>query len=188
MGRSPMCQHLARAIRLAHFCGRNRFSARDGLARAAELQARRGISRRELLSRPGKLALTGVAGAVVGPVGRAFAASKPGGSANIGIVGAGLAGLSCAYELKKRGIAATQFEATADRVGGRCFSLGGLFPGQVAERGGEFIDTAHKTLLGSAPAFNLQLEDVSKSPPGEVFYLFNGQLYSGYFTSTTENP
>jgi monoamine oxidase len=87
-----------------------------------------------------------------------------------------LAGLACAYELKRRGIRATLFDA-ATRVGGRCWSLRGFFPGQVAERGGEFIDTPHKTLLGYVKAFGLTVEDVDKQP-GEVFYYFGGQRYA----------
>lgn len=42
-----------------------------------------------------------------------------------------------------------------NRVGGRCFSLDGFFPVQVAERGGEFIDNLHKTMLGYAQRFKL---------------------------------
>ena len=68
---------------------------------------------------------------------------------------------------------ATVYEA-GTRVGGRCISLRNLFPGQVAERGGEFIDTPHKTMLGYARRFGLALEDVSKEP-GDVFYHFGGQ-------------
>ena len=47
-------------------------------------------------------------------------------------------------------------------------------PGQVAERGGEFIDTPHKTMLRYAKRFGLALEDVSKKP-GETTYFFDGQ-------------
>ena len=50
----------------------------------------------------------------------------------------------------------------ANRTGGRCFSLRGFFPGQVAERGGEFIDNLHKTMLGYASRFDLALEDVNE--------------------------
>src|SRR3990172_5568739 len=32
-------------------------------------------------------------------------------------------------------------------------------------------------MLGYAQEFNLQLEDVEKEPPGEVFYFFNGQRF-----------
>lgn len=95
--------------------------------------------------------------------------SNPG---HVAIVGAGLAGLSCADELKRYGIQATLYDA-ANRVGGRCFSLSQVFPGQVAERGGEYIDTAHKTMLGWAREFGLALEDVNKEP-GEVTYFLDG--------------
>jgi hypothetical protein len=50
------------------------------------------------------------------------------------------------------------------------------FPGQVVERGGEFIDNLHKTLLGYAQELDLPLEDVEKQP-GEVTYYFNGRHY-----------
>jgi monoamine oxidase len=46
----------------------------------------------------------------------------------------------------------------------------------VVERGGEFIDTGHKTMLGYAQEFNLPKEDVLKVP-GEVFYHFGGRRY-----------
>jgi monoamine oxidase len=92
---------------------------------------------------------------------------------DIGIVGAGLAGLSCAYELKKAGVRAAVYEAS-ERPGGRCFSLNGFYPGQVAERGGELIDNLHKTMLGYAKEFRLTIEDVGKMP-GEVFYYFDGR-------------
>lgn len=93
----------------------------------------------------------------------------------VAIVGAGLAGLACADVLKQKGIRASVFDAN-DRVGGRCFSLRGFFPGQVAERGGEFIDTGHTTMRGYANRFGLELEDVTKVP-GETFYFVDGNLY-----------
>ena len=102
--------------------------------------------------------------------------------ADIGIVGAGLAGLSCAYQLKKVGANATLHEANT-RHGGRVWSMGGafagpvMFPGQVIERGGELIDTPHKTMIGYANEFGLTLEDVAK-PVRDTFYYFGGQRYS----------
>jgi monoamine oxidase len=105
-----------------------------------------------------------------------LAASPSGPDVRIAIVGAGLAGLTCGDELNKNGIKADVYDAN-NRVGGRCFSLAGFFPGQVAERGGEFIDNLHKTLLGYAKEFKLELEDANKEPPGEVFYFFNGQHF-----------
>jgi monoamine oxidase len=96
-----------------------------------------------------------------------FAAAQ-GASPSVGIVGAGLAGLACADALASRGIAATVYEA-ANRVGGRCYSLRGFFPGQVAELGGELIDNPHKTMLGYARRFGLAVEDVVKKS-GDVTF------------------
>jgi len=94
----------------------------------------------------------------------------------VAVVGAGLAGLACADDLAARGITATVFEGSG-RVSGRCSSLSGLFPGQVAERGGEFIDTTHSAMRGYANALDLPLEDVSKVR-GEVFYFVNGHRHA----------
>jgi monoamine oxidase len=93
-------------------------------------------------------------------------------SLDVGIVGAGLAGLSCGHELKKSGVNAALYEASS-RPGGRCYSLRSVFPGQVAERGGELIDNLHKAMIAYAREFGLTLEDVGKQP-GEVFYHFDG--------------
>jgi monoamine oxidase len=146
---------------------------------AAALEAcavARRASRREFLANMGKLAVVGGIGSVTWPLRHALAAPPLGPDVRVAIVGAGLAGLACGDELNNNGIHATLYDAS-NRVGGRCFSLGGIFPGQVAERGGEFIDNLHKTLLGYAKRFNLALEDVEKEPPGEVFYFFNKQLF-----------
>jgi monoamine oxidase len=135
-------------------------------------------SRRSFLKGIGGIA---AAGAVASGAGRALAAPPKGSSASVAIVGGGLAGLVCADTLKASGIAATVFEAS-DRAGGRCFSLGGsftgpvTFPGQVVERGGEFIDNLHKTMIGYAKQFGLALEDVEKLP-GEIYYHFYGQRW-----------
>jgi monoamine oxidase len=100
----------------------------------------------------------------------------------VAIIGAGLAGLACADELRRHGVLATVYEAS-DRSGGRCFSLGGAFagpvdfPGQVVERGGEFIDTSHKTMIGYAQRLGLDLEDVTKGHE-DVFYYFFGRHHS----------
>ncbi|MBW4638830.1 MAG: FAD-dependent oxidoreductase [Gloeocapsa sp. UFS-A4-WI-NPMV-4B04] len=179
MSRSPLFGNLARAMRIALHCEKHNISTNQGLEQLAALESRVAswrANRREFM------ALTAVSafGAVAGQMGRSYAVQPS--DAKIGIVGAGLAGLSCGYELKKNGILATLHEAS-NRVGGRCFSLGGSFggpvnfPNQVVERGGEFIDTLHKTMLGYAREFGLTLEDVEKQP-GEIFYYFDGQRYS----------
>jgi monoamine oxidase len=179
MSRSPSFRNLARAIRIACYCEENNISTSEGLQQAAALEAgaaARRINRREFLANMSKLAVVGGIGSVAWPLRHTLAAQQLGPGVRVAIVGAGLAGLACGDELKNNGIHATLYDAS-NRVGGRCFSLGGFFPGQVAERGGEFIDNLHKTLLGYAKQFNLALEDVEKEPPGEVFYFFNGQHF-----------
>ena len=91
-----------------------------------------------------------VRASVLSPAQPLFASRQQNPSIDIGIVGAGIAGLACADALAASGVPATVYEA-GDRVGGRCWSLRNLFPGQVAERGGEFIDNLHKTMLRYAP-------------------------------------
>jgi monoamine oxidase len=131
------------------------------------------ISRRRFLFGAGAATATLALGTIVGFPIRVAAAKPLPSSLSVGIVGAGLAGLACADTLKGRGIRASIYEAAA-RSGGRCWSLRGVFPGQVAERGGELIDTLHRTILGYAKRFNLRLEDVNKAR-GEVVYYFSGQ-------------
>ena len=172
MSRSLSFRNLARVIRIARYCEESKISTSEGLQRAAAQRA----NRREFLANVGKLAVVGGIGSVAWPLRHALAARPPGSDVRVAIVGAGLAGLACGDELNNKSIRATLYDASS-RVGGRCFSLRGFFPGQVAERGGEFIDNLHKTLLGYAKQFNLALEDVEKVPPGEVFYFFNGQHF-----------
>ena len=145
------------------------------IAAAQVEDAGRRSSRREFLARTGKLAMMGAVGEWLVPVERLCAAPAKSSDVTVAIVGAGLAGLVCADELKRNGIQAAIYDGS-DRVGGRCFSLRGFFAGQVAERGGEFIDNLHKTMLGYAKQFKLKLEDVEKEP-GEVFYFFNGEHF-----------
>ena len=176
MARSAAFQSLARTIRFARFCNEQSLPTNEGIQRVAALEAASvegGTSRREFLANVGAF---GAVGALAGPLGRAHAAPRPP-SGDVAIVGAGLAGLACADELKRRGVRATIYEAS-DRSGGRCFSLGGAFPGpvdfpgQVVERGGEFIDTAHKTMIGYAQRFGLALEDVTKGHDDTFYYFF----------------
>ena len=75
------------------------------------------------------------------------------------IIGAGLAGLSCADLLHRHGLRSHIYEARPERVGGRCWSSRGWTAGQVAEHGGEFIDTRHTAMRELAHRFGLELED-----------------------------
>jgi monoamine oxidase len=174
VSRSLLFAEVARALRIARFCNDHHLPTAEGLdlVRQSEVQesaSRR--TRREWLKTVAHTGATVAGAAVAAPVRRLFAA--PGSPPDVGIVGAGLAGLACADALAGNGIVATVYDAAA-RTGGRCWSLPGFFPGQVAERGGEFIDNPHKTMLRYARRFNLPLEDVEKQP-GEVFYYFQGQ-------------
>ena len=163
MARTPAFRRLLQSLDLAA----SSLDQGRGTAETCEAAAQLSRGRRRML---GGLCAGALTAAL--PASRAFAIPKVDSRLRVAVVGAGLAGLSCADQLARSGIRATLFEA-ADRVGGRCWSLRNFFPGQVAERGGEFIDTAHKAMLAYAGEFGLELEDVNKNP-GEVFYFFDG--------------
>jgi monoamine oxidase len=98
----------------------------------------------------------------------------------IAILGAGVAGLNCAYQLAKKGIYATVYEASG-RTGGRILTKNNFIsPGLYTECGGEFIDSGHKHMLKLAREFNLPLIDTeAPSEAGlakDSFYI-NGHYY-----------
>jgi len=78
----------------------------------------------------------------------------------IAIIGGGVAGLHAAYQLQLGGLSSTVYEASG-RTGGRMYTARGMFPdGQIAELGGELIDTGHTTIQGLAAHFELALDDL----------------------------
>jgi monoamine oxidase len=90
------------------------------------------------------------------------------GTERVAIVGAGLAGLHAAYRLLQAGVRAQVYEA-ATRVGGRMFTARSLYAqGQVAELGGEFIDSNHIWCRGLAEEFGVPLDDLFANEPPEV--------------------
>lgn len=170
MAHTPLLDTLRRSLRLAMDCERQGVSTSEGFERREEGEHR--LTRRRLLGVGATAALT----SAVAPARRAAAARPPRNpNASVAVVGAGLAGLVTASELAGRGLSPFVYDANT-RLGGRCYSLRGLFPGQVAERGGELIDNLHKTMLGYVRSFGLTLEDLSREP-GEVFYHFGGQRH-----------
>lgn len=127
-------------------------------AQAAQRDARRREARRELLR--GAAAL---AGSALLPV-RA-AAQRASSEPRIVVVGAGLAGLAAAWTMARQGMNVAVVEA-APRVGGRCWTERRAFDeGQIAERGGELIDTAHDDIIDLALALGLVLDDLHAATP-----------------------
>ena len=169
MARSAMFRRLQWMVRVSEEADRRGIEPAEAveLAHQGELWA---PTRRRLLKGAGLAA----AGLAVTPA-RAFAAPAGATAPKIAVVGAGLAGLACVDTLRSKGVAATLFEAS-DRTGGRCWTLGGAFggpvdfPGQVAERGGEFIDTTHGTMRRWATEFGLDLE--LAEPEGRTLFHF----------------
>lgn len=169
MSGSEIFRRVRKYLRVALHCERTGQPSKEALEEL-DYRQNKARARRRFLTAIG-------AGAAVSaiPAGMRPAFAAPSVSGGIAIVGAGLAGLSAAYTLAGKGVRAHVFEAS-ERAGGRCFSLYDFFPGQVAERGGEFIDTGHVTMRGFANTFGLSLEAVSKLP-GEAFYFIDGQHY-----------
>lgn len=155
---------------------------RDLLVGGEAPQRAGGLTRRELLTRSAAAVGAVAIGSLPGcssPVGESTSGSRMPlikVNADIGVVGAGMAGLAFAYEMKRAGNVVTLHEGNG-RAGGRVWSLSGTFAQQVVERGGELIDTPHKTMLGYVNEFGLSVEDVSK-PRLATAYRFGGQSIS----------
>jgi monoamine oxidase len=139
----------------------------------AAAEAAAGTTRREALKRAGA-ATAGLALARPWlPVAQAATAPR------IVVVGGGLAGLTSAYRLKQAGYVPQVYEAS-DRTGGRCWSIRSFADGQIAEHGGELIDTGHQALRQLVQELGLTTDDLLAGEPNgtEDFYLFDGRSYS----------
>jgi monoamine oxidase len=100
----------------------------------------------------------------------ALATAAPGciqkSDARVAILGAGLAGLTCAYRLQQAGVSALVVDA-ATRIGGRMYTARGrLEDGQIAELGGELIDSNHVTMQRLAAELDIQLDDLPLDTAG----------------------
>ena len=129
---------------------------------------------------PGRrLLLQGGAALAVGSNADAWAAPSRRGSRKVAVIGGGLAGLTAAYDLSRAGIDADVFEASS-RLGGRCYSDRNTFAGgQVIERGGELIDSNHRSILQLARRLGLAVDDVveAEAPGTDPWILFDGERY-----------
>jgi monoamine oxidase len=86
----------------------------------------------------------------------------------VAVIGGGMAGLHCAYRLAEVGVDVTVYESS-DRTGGRMFTARGMFADdQVAELGGEFIDSGHLTMRDLAEELGIQLDDRQAATDGLV--------------------
>jgi monoamine oxidase len=92
------------------------------------------------------------------------------------VIGAGIAGLTAAYRLQQSGVPVRLLEAQK-RVGGRMFSLRNFFPeGQVAELGGELIDSNHHEIRNLAAELGVVIDDLDQDDPklGRELWYFGG--------------
>jgi monoamine oxidase len=143
--------------------------ARDAARREDDLAP----SRREFLRRASALAAASVL-----PAWTPIASGAQ--QASVIVIGAGLAGLTAAYTLAQNGVRATLIEGSP-RLGGRCWSEREAFAdGQVAERGGELVDSTHAAIRALATQFSLPLDDLIEAEPkgSEPLFYFDGAPYT----------
>ena len=164
MARTPLLNSLKRALTAANFslnsAGTGQIiSAEDSYDYLSEIAR---ISRRDFL----KGALVGGALTLLpNMAGCATNRMFRGTGANIAVIGAGIGGLTCAFRLRQAGVFADIFEAS-NRVGGRIFSARDKYPNsQVAELGGELIDSNHIAMQSLALELNIQLDDLFANEP-----------------------
>lgn len=164
MSRTPLFTTLRKSLAIA------RASLRNGVPSDELLESAREhvISRRRFLGTAAVVA-TGAALSCVSVPKRS--------ESEVVIVGAGMAGLTAAWRLQQAGINPRIFEAS-NRVGGRMYSIRNFFAdGQVAELGGELIDTNHEAIRNMAVEFGIELDDLRTYRPelSQELFWFDGR-------------
>src|SRR3954452_544209 len=142
-----------------------------------------GYTRRDALKRGGIAAGGVIAASATRWAPLANAATAP----RIAVVGGGLAGLTAAYRLKQAGYVAQVYEGNS-RIGGRCWSVRGVFPdGLISEHGGELIDQGHVQVRQLAQELGLNLVNLvgAETNGTEPLHMFDGQFYS-YVDATND--
>src|SRR3954463_9736666 len=136
-----------------------------------------GITRRQAIKRG---AAAGAGLAMAGSVGTFAARARAAGGPRIVVIGAGLAGLACADALRQAGYIAAVHEASATRVGGRCWSDRTTWAnGQVSEHGGELIDQGHVGVRQLAQSLGLTLDNLlaAEQNGSDPSYYFDAAAY-----------
>jgi monoamine oxidase len=157
MARTRAISLLRRHLLLASAAEKSGLKTREYMERLAT-HGRRALSRRELLKGSAAAGLAGV----LGGCSDSKAMTGTGGGPRVAIVGGGVAGLVCAYRLKQGGVDATLLEA-GTRTGGRMFTARGMLgAGQLAELGGEFIDSNHSVMRALVDELGLRLDELTE--------------------------
>jgi monoamine oxidase len=175
MARTPLARWLGEAAGVARVSGVRGVPVDEVIGER--------ISRRELLRRASRLGAAAAGTAVLGRWAPVAAAEPP----RIVVVGGGLAGLTAAYRLRQAGLSPQVYEAS-DRLGGRCWTIRGAFDdAQVAEHGGELIDTGHTDIRQLSQELGLVEDDLHQGEArgSEPSYFFDGAPYP--FKRATED-
>jgi monoamine oxidase len=173
MARTPLFRVLERTLRQARIAARHPSGELDAARPSASARpaTARPFTRRDFLR------TTGAAALGVGIVGCGGGRASGGrGDGEVIIVGAGIAGLTAGWRLSQAGVPVRILEAQ-ERVGGRMYTLRNHFAaGQVAELGGELIDTGHVNIRAMAREMGLELDDLheNETMEPEVWY-FGGR-------------
>ncbi len=169
MPRSPLFALVQRSARLCAHAAQTREPIDELIERVEALTALAAVVSRRRGAATGALALGGC---------RTLGVGSRAGDPQVIVVGAGLAGLTAAYRLHAAGVAVRVIDAQT-RVGGRCYSLRRHFPdGQVAELGGELVDSPHAAVRALCAEFEIELDDLlgTEDPAlAKAVWHFDGQ-------------